>query len=240
MVATLSAARLRQAFLLRMSRDDPLTLKLITRMASFETSSTIRRIVSGGSSSSRFMGGASGYYTSAMIGEKTLEERLRSALEGRLEGYLRTDEASRALWSTDASIYLRRPVGVVVARSEGDVRLALSAARELGLSITPRGTGTSLAGQATAPGLALDVSEMRRALEIDLEGRRCVVEPGLVQGELNAMVEPHGLVFGADTSTSEVATLGGMVGNNSAGMGSLVFGVTSDQILGVRRVLASG
>ncbi len=166
--------------------------------------------------------------------------RLHATLDGELEGYLRTDEASRALWSTDASIYLRKPVGVVVARSEEDVRRALRAAAELGLSITPRGTGTSLAGQATAPGLALDVSEMRGALEIDLEGRRCVVEPGLVQGELNAMVEPHGLVFGADTSTSDVATLGGMVGNNSAGMRSLVFGTTADQVLSLRCVLASG
>jgi len=165
---------------------------------------------------------------------------LHAALDGELEGYLRTDEASRAMWSTDASIYLRKPVGVVAARSEEDVKLTLPAARELGLSITPRGTGTSLAGQATAPGLALDVSEMRRALEIDLEERRCVVEPGLVQGELNAMVEPHGLVFGADTSTSDVATLGGMVGNNSAGMRSLVYGMTSDQVLGLRCVLASG
>jgi FAD/FMN-containing dehydrogenase/Fe-S oxidoreductase len=169
-----------------------------------------------------------------------LMRQLHAVLDGRLDGYLRTDDASRALWSTDASIYLRKPAGVVVARSEDDVKLALSVARELGLSITPRGTGTSLAGQATAPGLALDVSEMRRALEIDLEGRRCVVEPGLVQGELNAMVEPHGLVFGADTSTSDVATLGGMVGNNSAGMRSLVYGMTSDQVLGLRCVLASG
>jgi FAD/FMN-containing dehydrogenase len=166
--------------------------------------------------------------------------QLHAALDGELEGYLRTDEASRAMWSTDASIYLRKPVGVVVARSEEDVRRVLSVARELGFSITARGTGTSLAGQATAPGLALDVSEMRRALEIDFEGRRCVVEPGLVQGELNAMVEPHGLVFGADTSTSEVATLGGMVGNNSAGMRSLVYGMTSDQVLGLRCVLPSG
>src|SRR5215203_2982085 len=166
--------------------------------------------------------------------------QLHAALDGKLEGYLRTDEASRAMWSTDASIYLRKPVGVVVARSKEDVELALSAARDVGLSITPRGTGTSLAGQATTPGLALDVSEMRRALEVDLEERRCVVEPGLVQGELNAMVEPHGLVFGADTSTSDVATLGGMVGNNSAGMRSLVYGMTSDQILGLRCVLASG
>jgi FAD/FMN-containing dehydrogenase/Fe-S oxidoreductase len=167
-------------------------------------------------------------------------EQLHEALDGNLEGYLRTDQASRAMWSTDASIYLRKPVGVVVARSEEDVKRALAAAREIGLSVTPRGTGTSLAGQATAPGLALDVSEMRRASEIDLEGQRCAVEPGLVQGELNAMVEPHGLVFGADTSTSEVATLGGMVGNNSAGMRSLVYGMTSDQVLGLRCVLASG
>ena len=177
-----------------------------------------------------------------MIGEKEdgIMEDLHAALDGKLEGYLRTDEASRALWSTDASIYLRRPLGVVVACSETDVKLALRTARELGLSITPRGTGTSLAGQATAPGLALDVSEMNRVIEVDVEGRRCVVEPGVVQGELNALVEPHGLVFGADTSTSDVATLGGMVGNNSAGMRSLVFGTTADQILSLRCVLPDG
>src|ERR671916_1162646 len=183
-----------------------------------------------------------GYYTGDMIGERsgTLTERLHAALDGRLEGYLRTDESSRALWSTDASIYLRRPVGVVVARSEGDVKLALEAARQIGLPITPRGTGTSLAGQATAPGLALDVSEMQRVFALDPEERRCSVEPGTIQGELNALVEPHGLVFGADTSTSDVATLGGMVGNNSAGMRSIVYGTTADQVLALRCVLASG
>ncbi|MDX6379683.1 MAG: hypothetical protein QOI57_707, partial [Rubrobacteraceae bacterium] len=107
-------------------------------------------------------------------------------------------------------------------------------------SITPRGTGTSLAGQATAPGLTLDTSLMQRVFEIDLENRRCSVEPGVIQGELNELVEPHGLVFGADTSTSDVATLGGMVGNNSAGMRSLVYGTTADQILSLRCLLATG
>jgi FAD/FMN-containing dehydrogenase/Fe-S oxidoreductase len=170
----------------------------------------------------------------------SLDRKLHAALYGCLDGYLRTDPASRALWSTDASIYLRRPVGVVVARSEEDVIKTLAAARELGLPLTPRGTGTSLAGQTTAPGLALDLSEMREAVEIDLEGRRCVVEPGLVQGELNELVAPHGLVFGADTSTSNVATLGGMVGNDSAGMRSVAYGTTADQILSLRCVLASG
>ncbi len=167
-------------------------------------------------------------------------ERLRKTLDGKLDGSLRTDVVSRALWSTDASIYKRAPVAVAVARSEGDVKAVLDAAREVGLSITPRGTGTSLAGQATAPGIALDVSEMQDILEIDLDEQWCSVEPGVIQGELNARVEPHGLVFGADTSTSDVATLGGMVGNNSAGMRSLVFGTTADQILSLRCVLASG
>ncbi len=170
----------------------------------------------------------------------SVEARLHAALDGALEGYLRTDPASRVLWSTDASIYQREPAGVVVARSEEDVKRAFAVAREIGLSITPRGTGTSLAGQATAPGLAVDTSEMNRVLEIDVENRRCVVEPGVVQGELNALVEPEGLVFGADTSTSDVATLGGMVGNNSAGMRSIVYGTTRDQILSIRCVLANG
>jgi len=170
----------------------------------------------------------------------SLERRLKENLGGRLEGYFRTDPASRALWSTDGSIYLRRPVGVVVARSEEDVRQALAAARALGLSITPRGTGTSLAGQATAPGITLDTSLMQRVIEVDHDGRRCSVEPGVIQAELNGLVEPHGLVFGADTSTADVATLGGMVGNNAAGMRSLVYGMTADQILGLRCVLASG
>ncbi len=167
-------------------------------------------------------------------------QRLQEALEGKLDGYLRTDPASRALWSTDGSIYLRRPVGVVVARSEEDVKKSLAAARDLKLSITPRGTGTSLAGQATAPGLTLDTSLMQQVFEVDLENGRCSVEPGVIQGELNELVEQHGLVFGADTSTSDVATLGGMLGNNSAGMRSLYYGTTADQILSLRCVLASG
>jgi FAD/FMN-containing dehydrogenase/Fe-S oxidoreductase len=179
--------------------------------------------------------------TDIMAGNQAVDAAagLHERLDGRLEGYLRTDAASRALYATDASIYLRRPVGVVVAFSEGDVELALSAARELGVPVTPRGTATSLAGQTTAPGLALDVSQMK-GVDLDLDGRRCVVEPGVVQGELNALAKPRGLVFGADTSTSDVATLGGMIGNNSAGMRSIVYGTTADQILGLRCVLSSG
>jgi FAD/FMN-containing dehydrogenase len=170
----------------------------------------------------------------------TPAQRLHAALDGKLDGYLRTDAASRSLWATDGSIYLRRPAGVVVARSEGDVVRTLAAARELKLPVTPRGTGTSLAGQTTAPGLSLDTSLMQQVLEVNEGERRCSVEPGVIQEELNEVVKAHGLVFGADTSTADVATLGGMVGSNSAGMRSIYFGTTADQILSLRCVLASG
>jgi FAD/FMN-containing dehydrogenase/Fe-S oxidoreductase len=167
-------------------------------------------------------------------------QRLRAALQGRLDGDLLIDDVARSLWATDASIYLRRPEAVVVARSESDVRRALGAARAVGVPVTPRGTGTALAGQATAPGLALDVSRMDRVVAYDPEARTCSVQPGAIQAELNARVQADGLVFGADTSTADVATLGGMIANNSAGMRSLVYGTTADQVRGLRCVLASG
>src|SRR5918992_3759509 len=110
------------------------------------------------------------FILSGMIEEKAEQrtvELLRAALDGKLAGYLRTDPASRALWSTDGSIYLRRPVGVVAARTEEDVKRTLAAAREIGLSITPRGSGTSLAGQATAPSLTLDTSLMQQVFEVN-------------------------------------------------------------------------
>nr|MBA2377032.1 FAD-binding oxidoreductase [Rubrobacter sp.] len=177
-----------------------------------------------------------------MIAEniEQLAQRLHEKLEGRLEGSLRTDPAARAMYSTDASIYQRSPIAVVVAHSENDVKLTVKTASELGVPITPRGTGTSLAGQATAPGISLDVSEMDEISELDTDRRRVIVGPGAIQGELSALVEPHKLTFGADTSTSDVATLGGMIGNNSAGMRSLVYGTTADQILALRCVLADG
>jgi FAD/FMN-containing dehydrogenase len=99
---------------------------------------------------------------------------------------------------------------------------------------------TALAGQTTAPGLALDVSSMDAVTAYDREARTCSVQPGAIQAELNARVEPNGLLFGADTSTSDVATLGGMIANNSAGMRSLVYGTTARQVRGLRCVLSDG
>jgi FAD/FMN-containing dehydrogenase/Fe-S oxidoreductase len=169
-----------------------------------------------------------------------IEQRLHAALDGKLDGELRTDAMSRSLWATDASIYRRDPVGVVLARSEPDVRRALGAARATKIPVTARGTGTSLAGEATGSGLSLDLSLMDRLIAIDPAAMRCSVEPGLIQAHLNAAAAEHRLVFGADTSTAAVATLGGMIGNDSAGMRSIVYGRTRDQVLGLRCVLSDG
>jgi FAD/FMN-containing dehydrogenase/Fe-S oxidoreductase len=164
--------------------------------------------------------------------------RLRAGLVGRLDGELRADGMSRALWATDGSIYRRLPRAVVTARSERDVRRVLGAARAAGLPVTARGAGTSLAGQATAPGVALDLSALDSLQSLDPQARLCSVGPGMVQAELNAALRPRGLEFGADTSTADVATIGGMVANDSAGMRSVVYGTTADQVRGLRCVLA--
>ncbi len=117
---------------------------------------------------------------------------------------------------------LDQPVGVVFPRHADDVAAAVTAAAEHGVPVTPRGAGTSLAGQTVGPGLILDCPRhMNRILEIDPGSRAARVQPGVVQDQLNRAAAPHGLMFGPDTSTSNRATIGGMIGNNSAGSGSI-------------------
>ena len=105
--------------------------------------------------------------------------------------------------------------------------------------MVPRGAGTSLAGQTVGPGLVLDLSRhMNRIVEIDAEARTARVEPGVVQDQLNRAAAPHGLMFGPDTSTSNRATIGGMIGNNSAGSGSVRYGMTIDHVRALDVVLS--
>lgn len=155
-------------------------------------------------------------------------------LAALLGGIVRSDEVSTALWATDASIYHRRPVAVATPRSERELRKVIGACRAVGVPLTARGGGTSLAGQATSDGLVMDVSHYHECLKLDTQQKSCRVQPGMVQAELNRLAASEGLIFGADTSTSEVATLGGMIGNNSAGMRSVQYGTTADQVLELR------
>ena len=165
----------------------------------------------------------------------------RADLEARLAGEVRFDVVSRALYSTDASVYRIEPLGVAIVRSRDDVLAAIECARAHGCSITARGGGTSQAGQAIGPGLQLDTSKyFNRLLEVNVEERWARVEPGIVLDELNAQLAPDGLRFAPDISTASRATIGGMISNNSSGARSVLYGKTIDHVLDLHVALADG
>jgi FAD/FMN-containing dehydrogenase/NAD-dependent dihydropyrimidine dehydrogenase PreA subunit len=166
---------------------------------------------------------------------------LRSELEASIEGEVRFDQISRALYSTDASVYQIEPQGVVVPRSRDDVVRTVEIAGRHGCPITVRGGGTSQAGQAIGGGLVLDTSKyLNRLLEVNVAERWARVEPGLVLDDLNARLRGTGLRFAPDLSTASRATVGGMMGNNSSGARSIVYGKTIDHVLDQHVVLADG
>src|SRR4026208_1558115 len=166
---------------------------------------------------------------------------IEAELKKRIEGDIRFDRYTRMLYSTDASIYQIEPMGVVVPRHKGDVQAVIEVANKLGVTVLPRGGGTSLAAQATGHSIVLDFSKyMQNVLEVNKEELWCRVQPGLVQDELNAHVRGMGLQFGPDTSTSNRATIGGMIGNNSAGAHSLTYGKTLDHVIELTILLADG
>src|SRR5476649_2355658 len=169
------------------------------------------------------------------------EAALEQDLRAHIEGEVRFDRVSRALYSTDASVYQIEPLGVIVPRTRDDVVRAVEIARRHGVSITARGGGTSQAGQAIGAGLQLDTSKyFNRILEVNVAERWSWVEPGVVLDELNAQLRPQGLRFAPDISTASRATLGGMMANNSSGARSVRYGKTIDHVIEQRVVLADG
>ena len=132
-------------------------------------------------------------------------------------------------------------MGAFIPADEQDISIALDIARDLNIPVIARGGGTSQCGQTIGAALIIDNSKhFRRVLDIDVEHRTAVVEPGAVLDELNAQLKPHGLWFPVDVSTSAQATLGGMAGNNSCGSRSIAYGNMVHNVLGVRAWLSSG
>ncbi|MEX0752349.1 MAG: FAD-linked oxidase C-terminal domain-containing protein, partial [Xanthobacteraceae bacterium] len=151
------------------------------------------------------------------------------------------DRFTRGRYATDASHYQIMPLGVAIPRNMAQAEQAIAIARAEGVSVLPRGGGTSQSGQTVNESLVIDCSKyLTHILEIDIAGRRCVVEPGIVLDELNRALKPHGLWFPVDISTASRATLGGMVGNNSCGARSLRYGNTRENVLSVGAILPSG
>src|SRR5712691_13417715 len=166
-----------------------------------------------------------------------LEQELRRAVEGDV----RFDAYSRLLYSTDASMYQMEPIGVVVPRHAGDVQAVLEIANRGNVAVLPRGGGTSLTGQTVNRAVVMDFSRfMNNVLEVNEDEMWARVQPGLVQDELNHHVRPLGLLFGPDTSTSNRATIGGMLGNNSGGSHSIAYGLTVEHVIELTALLGDG
>lgn len=159
----------------------------------------------------------------------------------RLEGDLYTDDLLRALYATDASVYRVLPLAVAVPRSVSDLKQLITFAREQGLSLIPRGAGTSLAGQCVGEGIVVDISKhFNQILEVNVAERWVRVQPGVNRDALNLHLKPLGLFFGPNTSTANRCLIGGMVGNNSCGTTSIVYGSTRDHVLALHTILSDG
>ncbi len=164
-------------------------------------------------------------------------EDLRSNFSGEIDDR----EVIRGIHATDASHYQIQPLAVACPQNEADVAAALKCCHAHQVPLTPRGAATSLSGQTHGPGLVLDLSRhMDQCLELDAQQGLARVQPGLIRDQLNLLGAEHGLQFAPDPATTSRATIGGMVGNNSSGTRSILYGITSDHVLGCRLAMANG
>ena len=157
------------------------------------------------------------------------------------DGEFFTDETTRRLYATDASAYREMPRAVCMPRSAADIQRLILFARENKTSLIPRTAGTSLAGQVVGAGIVVDVSKyFNRVLEVNAKEGWAIVEPGIVRDDLNQILKPTGFFFAPETSTANRAMIGGMIGNNSCGSNSIVYGSVREHLLEVDTLMADG
>ncbi len=163
------------------------------------------------------------------------------SLQNQLEGDLKFDKLSRSLYATDASVYRRIPLAIAFPKSEEDIIKLVNFASENQIGLIPRTAGTSLAGQCVGEGIVVDVSKhFTEIISVDTQNQTVVVQPGVIRDDLNRFLEPYGLFFGPNTSTSNRCMIGGMVGNNSSGTTSIQYGVTRDKVIALHTILSDG
>ncbi len=162
-------------------------------------------------------------------------------LAEQLQGELHTDHAMRTLYATDASAYQEMPLAVAVPETEADIATLIRFANRYRTSLIPRAAGTSLAGQVVGNGIVVDISQkFTEILEVDLHEHWVRVQPGVIRDDLNKYLEKYELFFGPETSTANRAMIGGMMGNNSCGLHSPIYGTTREHVLEVRAILSDG
>lgn len=169
-----------------------------------------------------------------------MNQRLKE-LSNNLEGECYYDDTMRILYATDASAYREMPLAVAIPKSIEDLKKLIQFARIEKTSLIPRTAGTSLAGQVVGNGIVVDVSKnFTQIIELNKEQNWVRVQPGVIRDELNMFLKPHGLFFGPETSTANRAMIGGMVGNNSCGSNSVVYGSVREHLLEVNVLLSDG
>ncbi|HTF18404.1 MAG TPA: FAD-linked oxidase C-terminal domain-containing protein [Chryseolinea sp.] len=157
------------------------------------------------------------------------------------EGEFFNDETTRRLYATDASAYREMPLAVCMPRTVRDIERLVQFARQNGTSLIPRTAGTSLAGQVVGAGIVVDVSKyFNRVIEVNAKEAWAIVEPGIVRDDLNQILKPTGYFFAPETSTANRAMIGGMIGNNSCGTNSIVYGSVREHLLEVDTLMADG
>ena len=162
-------------------------------------------------------------------------------LKKHFTGDIRLDLASRILYSTDASIYQIEPLGVAIPKTQEDLISAVELAAKYKVPILPRGSGSSLAGQAIGAALILDCSRwLDNIVDINIEAQTAMVEPGVVLASLNRLTAEHGLQFGPDPASAERATMGGVIANNATGAHSILYGMTADHLISADVILSDG
>jgi FAD/FMN-containing dehydrogenase/Fe-S oxidoreductase len=171
----------------------------------------------------------------------SLHPDFAAELRKHFTGDIRLDAGSRVLYSTDASIYQIEPLGVVLPRTQDDLHCAVELAAKYKVPILPRGSGSSLAGQAVGEALILDCSRwLDQIVEINVDAKTATVEPGVVLSTLNRAAAKYGLQFGPDPASAERATMGGIIGNNATGAHSILYGMTADHLLSADVILSDG
>jgi FAD/FMN-containing dehydrogenase/Fe-S oxidoreductase len=180
-------------------------------------------------------------HDAALLMLDTQHGKIENDLVDTIEGEVLTDAWSRGVYATDASVYQIQPELVVLPKHDADVRAALQIARRHKMPVLPRGGGTSLSGSTVGAAMVIDFSKhMIRILELNVEERWARVQPGIVLANLNAELAAHGLQFAPDPATATRCNVGGMIGNNSSGTRSILYGKTIDHVLEARVLLADG
>ncbi len=172
---------------------------------------------------------------------ETINQSILQQLSASLEGELFYDEMMRKLYATDASVYKEYPIAVCYPKNKKDIQTIIQFANNNKIAIIPRAAGTSLGGQVVGNGIVVDISKyFTEIIEINKEEKYCIVQPGVVRDELNRQLKSVDLFFAPETSTANRAMIGGMVGNNSCGTNSIVYGTTRHHVLELTGFLSDG